>query len=115
MTINDIMTRDIKEADEEERKRAEQEAAERRQAADGDECAFPWLAVCVWLAVALLALCAAFCAGMNWQTHRDLKAQEEHHAWLDSIERAAEARARAMSNYELLNATRRECADPANR
>lgn len=105
MTINDIVIRDIAEADAKERKRAEQEAAERRQAADGDECAFPWLAVCVWLAVALLALCAAFCAGMNWQTRRDLKAQEEHHAWLDSIERAAEARARAMSNRELLMAT----------
>ena len=105
MNINDIMIRDIAEADAKERKRAEQEAAERRQAADGDECAFPWLAVCVWLAVALLALCAAFAAGMNWQSHRDLKAQEEHHAWLDSIERAAEARARAMSNRELLMAT----------
>ena len=105
MTIDDIMIRDIAEADAKERKRAEQEAAERRQAADGDECAFPWLAVCVWLAVALLALCAAFAAGMNWQSHRDLKAQEEHHAWLDSIERAAEARARAMSNRELLMAT----------
>lgn len=105
MTINDIMIRDIAEADAKERKRAEQEAAERRQAADGDECAFPWLAVCVWIAVAILALCAAFAAGMNWQSHRDLKAQEEHHAWLDSIERAAEARARAMSNRELLMAT----------
>jgi len=105
MTINDIMIRDIAEADAKERKRAEQEAAERRQAADGDECAFPWLAVCVWIAVAILALCAAFAAGMNWQSHRDLKASRDFTAWLENVERDAEARARAMSNYELLRAT----------
>ena len=99
MNINDIIQRDIAEAERKERERAEQ------QAADGDECAFPWLAVGVWLAVALLALCAAFAAGMNWQSHRDLKASRDFTAWLENVERDAEARARAMSNYELLRAT----------
>lgn len=110
MNINDIMLRDIAEAEHKERERAKQQ-----QAADGDDCAFPWLAVGVWLAVALLALCAAFAAGMNWQSHRALKADRDFAAWNERVEREATEAARAMSNQELLNATRRECADPANR
>ena len=110
MTINDIMIRDIQEA-----KRKQSERAEREAATIGDECGFPWLAVAVWLAVALAALGAAFTGGMAYQSRRALKADRDFAAWCDHAEREATERARAMSNYELLNATRRECADPANR
>ena len=110
MTINDIMIRDIQEA-----KRKQSERAEREAATIGDECGFPWLAVAVWLAVALAALGAAFTGGMAYQSRRALKADRDFAAWYDRVEREATERARAMSNYELLNATRRKCADPANR
>ena len=110
MNIQDIMLRDI--ADEERKQR---ERNERDAASAGDECGFPWLAVAVWLAVALAALGAAFAGGMCYQSHRALKADRDFAAWCDRVEREATERARAMSNYELLNATRRECADPANR
>ena len=56
MNIQDIMLRDI--ADEERKQRRERD--ERDAASAGDECGFPWLAVTVWIAVALAALCAAF-------------------------------------------------------
>ena len=111
MNIQDIMLRDI--ADEErkqKRKRDERDAANM-----GDECGFPWLAVAVWLAVALAALGAAFAGGMYFQSRRALKADRDFAAWYDRVEREATERARAMSNYELLNATGRECADTANR
>ena len=107
MNIQDIMLRDI--ADE-ERKRDKRDAANM-----GDECGFPWLAVAVWLAVALAALGAAFVGGMYFQSRRALKADRDFAAWNERVEREATEAARAMSNYELLNATRRECADPANR
>ena len=110
MNIQDIMLRDI--ADEERKQR---ERAERDAASAGDECAFPWLAVAEWLAVALAALGAAFTGGIWYESRRALKADRDFAAWCDRVEREATERARAMSNYELLNATRRECADPANR
>lgn len=111
MNIQDIMLRDI--ADEERKQRRERD--ERDAASAGDECGFPWLAVAVWLAVALAALGAAFTGGMCYQSHRALKADRDFAAWYERVEREATERARAMSNQELLNATRRECADPANR
>ncbi|MBP5509866.1 MAG: hypothetical protein J6Z49_03010 [Kiritimatiellae bacterium] len=101
MNIQDIMLRDIRD---EERKQRER-----------DECGFPWLVVAVWIAVALTALVAAFVGGMCFQIRCDLKADRDFAAWCDRVEREATERARAMSNYELLNATRRECADAANR
>ena len=110
MNINDIMLRDI--ADEERKQR---ERDERDAASAGDECGCLWLAVAVWLAVALAALGAAFTGGMCYQSHRALKADRDFTAWYERVEREATERARAMSNYELLNATRRECADTANR
>ena len=110
MNIQDIMLRDI--ADEERKQR---ERDERDAASAGDECGFPWLAVAVWLAVALAALGAAFAGGMCFQSCRALKADRDFAAWCERVEREATERARAMSNYELLNATRRECADTANR
>lgn len=112
MTMNDIMMRDCQE--EERKQREREEAAEARHDA-GDECGFPWLAVAAWLAVALAALGAAFTGGMCYQSHRALKADRDFAAWNERVEREATERARAMSNYELLNATRRECANPANR
>ena len=111
MNIQDIMLRDI--ADEERKQQGERD--ERDAASAGDECGFPWLAVAVWLAVALAALGAAFAGGIWYESRRALKADRDFAAWYDRVEREATERARAMSNYELLNATRRECADPANR
>lgn len=107
MNIQDIMLRDI--ADE-ERKRDKRDAANM-----GDECGFPWLAVAVWLAVALAALGAAFAGGIWYESRRALKADRDFAAWNERVEREAAEAARAMSNQELLNATRRECADTANR
>ena len=111
MNIQDIMLRDI--ADEERKQQRERD--ERDAASAGDECDFPWLAVTVLIAVAHAALCAAFVGGMYFQSSRALKADRDFAAWYERVEREATERARAMSNYELLNATRRECADPANR
>lgn len=102
MNIQDIMLRDI--ADEEGKQR---ERDERGAASAGDECGFPWLAVAVLIAVALAALGAAFAGGMCYQSHRALKADRDFAAWYDRVEREATERARAMSNYELLNATER--------
>ena len=48
---------------------------------------------------------AACAGGMCYQSHRALKADRDFAAWLENVERDAEARARAMSNYELLRAT----------
>lgn len=107
MNIQDIMLRDIQDA--------ERKQSERTERCTGDDCDFPWLAVAIWIAVALGALCATFTGGMCYQSHRALKAEREAAAWNERVERDATERARAMSNYELLNATRRECADPANR
>ena len=102
MTINDIMLRDIQDAEREERERAEREAA-----TIGDRCGLPWLAVAVWLAVALAALGAAFTGGMCYQSRRALKADRDFAAWNERVEREATEAARAMSNQELLNATER--------
>ncbi len=76
MTIDEIMLRDM--ADEERKQR---ERAEREAASAGDRCGFPWLAVAVWLAVALVALGAAFTGGMYFQSRRALKADRDFAAW----------------------------------
>lgn len=110
MNIQDIMLRDI--ADEERKQR---ERDERDAASAGDECGFPWLAVAVWLAVALAALGAAFAGGIWYESRRALKADRDFAAWCDRVEREATERARAMSNYELLNATERKDATAADR
>ena len=110
MNIQDIMSRDIADEERKQRERDEQDAA-----SAGDECGLPWLAVAVWIAVALAALGAAFAGGMYFQSRRALKADRDFAAWNERVEREATERARAMSNYELLNATGRECADTANR
>lgn len=110
MTINDIMLRDIAEAERKQRERDEHETA-----SAGDECGFPWLAVAVWLAFALAGLGAAFAGGIWYESRRALKADRDFAAWNERVEREATERARAMSNQELLNATGRECANTANR
>ena len=112
MTINDIMMRDLMEEDRQQRKR--EEAAEARHDT-GDECGFPWLAVAVWLAVALAALGAAFAGGIWYESRRALKADRDFAAWNERTDREATERARAMSNYELLNATERKDATAADR
>lgn len=110
MNIQDIMLRDIRD---EERKQRERD--ERDEASAGDECGLPWLAVAVWLAVALAILGAAFAGGMYYQSHRALQASSEFAAWNERVEREATEAARAMSNYELLNATERKDATAADR
>ena len=110
MNIQDIMLRDIADEEGKQRERDERDAANM-----GDECGFPWLAVAVWLAVALAALGAAFAGGIWYESRRSLKADRDFAAWNERTDREATERARAMSNYELLNATGRECADTANR
>ena len=102
MTIQDIMLRDIAEAERKERERAEREAA-----TIGDRCGLPWLAVAMWLAVALAALGAAFAGGIWYESRRALKADRDFAAWNERVEREATEAARAMSNQELLNATER--------
>ncbi len=100
MTINEIMLRDIRDAERKQRERDERDAA-----SAGDECGFPWLAVAVWIAVAHAALGAAFVGGMYFQSRRALKADRDFAAWNERVEREATERARAMSNQELLDAT----------
>ena len=94
MNIQDIMLRDIMDA--------ERKQGERAKRCAGDECGFPWLAVAVWLAVALAALGVAFASGMAYQSRRALKADREHTAWIERTEREATAHACTMSNRELL-------------
>ncbi len=110
MTIQDIMLRDIQEAERKERERDERDAA-----SAGDECGLPWLAVAMWLAVALAALGAAFAGGIWYESRRALKADRDFAAWNERTDREATERARAMSNYELLNATERKDATAADR
>ena len=97
MNIQDIMLRDIRDA-----KRKQRERAERDAASAGDECGFPWLAVAVWLAVALAALGAAFTGGMCYHSRCALKASRDLAAWYERVKREATESARAMSNAELL-------------
>ena len=109
MTINDIMLRDIADAEREARERKERERAGRGTASAGDECGLPWLAVGIWLAVALAGLGAAFCGGMWFQAERTRKADCDFAAWNERVEREATECARAMSNAEIL-VKGRECA-----
>lgn len=111
MNLTDIMERDIRDAEREQRERADRE----NDAADHSRPGETLLAVAVRLAAGLAMLGAAFAGGMCYQSRRALKADRDFAAWCDRVEREATERARAMSNYELLNATRRECAAPANR
>ena len=97
MTINDIMLRDIAEAEREQRERDEHETA-----SAGNECGLPWLAIGIWLAVALAGLGAAFAGGIWYESRRALKADSDFAAWNERVEREATECARAMSNAELL-------------
>ena len=110
MNIQDIMLRDIADEERKQRERDERDAGN-----IGDECGFPWLAVAVWIAVAILALGAAFIGGMYYQSRIALKADRDFAAWCERVEREATERARAMSNQELLNATERKDATTADR
>lgn len=104
MTINDIMLRDIQEAELKERERADRETA-----SAVDECGLPWLAA------GLAMLGAAFAGGMYYQSHRALHASREFAAWNERVEREATEAARTMSNYELLKATWRKGDTAADR
>ena len=110
MNIQDIVLRDIADEERKQRERDERDAANM-----GDECGLPWLAVAAWLAVALAALCAAFAGGMCYQSRLALQASREFAAWNERVEREATEAARAMSNYELLEATWRKGDTAADR
>ncbi len=103
MNINDIMARDIREEAELQQREAITRALnpnqedERRTAAEDT-----WIFVLCALIVAVGALGAAFAAGMNYQSSRDLKAQKQYHEWLDKTDREATERVQAMSNTQLL-------------
>ena len=109
MTINDIMLRYIADAERGARERKERERAERGTASAGDECGLPWLAVAVWLAVALAGLGAAFCGGMWFQAERTRKADCANAARSAETDRETARWARGLSNVEIL-AKGRECA-----
>ena len=53
----------------------------------------------LWLAASAFA---TFFVGMSFQAKRDLRARRDFDAWLERVDREAEARARSMSNTELL-------------
>ena len=104
MTINDIMLRDIAEAERKQRERAEHETA-----SAGDECGLPWLAIGIWLAVALAGLGAAFAGGIWFQAERTRKADCADAARSAETDRETARWARGLSNAEIL-AKGRECA-----
>lgn len=54
----------------------------------------------------IAALATAFVAGMEWQSRKQLKEQEEMSEWLDRSEREAQKSIRQMSNRELLEVGR---------
>ncbi len=70
MNINDIMARDIHE-DEERTRRALARAVEHRERRTAREDA--WILAVIAIAVAFAALGAAFCAGIRYQSARDLE------------------------------------------
>ena len=106
MNINDIVLRDM--LDEQKRQSAKV-SPERVETTWGDECGFPWLAVAVWLAVALAGLGAAFCGGMWFQAEWTRKADCADAARSAETDRETARWARGLSNAELL-AKGRECA-----
>lgn len=110
MNIQDIMLRDIRDA---ERKQSERD--DRDAASAGDECGLPLLDVAVWIAAGIAMLGAAFAGGMCYQSHRALQASREFAAWNERVEREATEAARTMSNYELLKATWRKGDTAADR
>lgn len=105
MTINDIMMRDI--LDEEMKAK---NAPDIQPQNDNKVCA-----IIMAVLVVLSMLGVAFAAGIYFESCRALKADREFSAWLDRIDREAIAEARAMSNYELLNATERKGVTAADR
>jgi hypothetical protein len=106
MNINDIMLRDILD---EQKRQAATVSPERVETTWGDVCAVPWLAVGIWLAVALAGLGAAFCGGMWFQAERTRKADYADAARSAETDRETARWARGLSNAELL-AKGRECA-----
>ena len=106
MNINDIVLRDILD---EQKRQAATVSPERVETTWGDVCAVPWLAVGIWLAVALAGLGAAFCGGMWFQAERTRKADCADAARSAETDRETARWARGLSNAELL-AKGRECA-----
>ena len=98
MNLTDIIERDIRDAEREQRERADRE----NNAADHSRPGETLLAVAVRLAAGLAMLGAAFAGGMCYQSHRALKADRDFAAWNERTDREATERARAMSNAELL-------------
>lgn len=93
MNINEIVERDM--ADEERRQRETDGANIETRI---DRFFSRVCVVIIWIAI----FCAAFVAGMFFQAKRALQEQRDFDAWLERVDREAEARARSMSNTELL-------------
>jgi len=89
MNINDIMARDMAEAERE---------APREIEARCDRI-MSWICT---TAIVLAALAAAFAAGMDYQARRDEKASREFSARCERIKLESAEAARCMSNAELL-------------
>lgn len=106
MNINDIMLRDM--LDEQKRQSAKV-SPERLELTWSGVRAVPWLAVGIWLAVALAGLGAAFYGGMWFQAERTRKADCADAARSAETDRETARWARGLSNAELL-AKGRECA-----
>jgi hypothetical protein len=105
MNINDIVLRNMLD---EQKQQAAKVSPERVETTWGDVCAVPWLAIGIWLAVALAGLGAAFCGGMWFQAERTRKADYADAARSAETDRETARWARGLSNAELL-AKGREC------
>ena len=66
MNLNEIMERDIADAERQQGDRDERAAADEDMEARCDRVLIRILAVLIWIAVA----CAAFCAGQKWHQRR---------------------------------------------
>ncbi len=90
--LNEIVKRDM--ADEERR---QGETEDWRESAG---IGLPRIVIfLLWFAASAFA---AFFAGMSLQAKRAMQEQRDFDAWLERVDREAEARARSMSNTELL-------------
>ena len=91
--LNEIVKRDM--ADEERRQRETDGANIETRI---DRFFSRVCVVIIWIAI----FCAAFVAGWNVREKRALQEQRDFDACLERVDREAEARARSMSNTELL-------------
>lgn len=106
MNIEEIMERDIADAERQERERAERETS-------GME--YGWIDAALKIGVGLAALAVAFAAGVFCERQRELNADRIRAEWHERVVREAKEAASAMSIEQLLEAGHRGCDDAANR